>query len=109
MKTLKDGCYVVINLYKFTVLKIWRDFVVLSYCMSVLSLHIESTNSMICVELLLHQNVLHPRLPPPQNVSSPSAKGTMRPRCEHDKLTTRTFYDFRNYFSYSYITCTSKM
>ena len=45
MKTLEDGWYVVINAYKFTVLEIWRDFL---YCVSTLSLHIESTDSMIC-------------------------------------------------------------
>jgi len=47
-KTLEDGWYVVINAYKFTVCGIWGDFFVLSYyCVSVPSLHIESTDSML--------------------------------------------------------------
>ena len=49
MKTLEDGWYIVINAYKFTV-QVWRDFLyyhIHLYCMSALSLHIESTDSMI--------------------------------------------------------------
>ena len=44
-KTLEDGWYVVINAYKFTIFEIWGDFFV--YRVSALSLHIESTDSMI--------------------------------------------------------------
>ena len=43
MKTLKDERYVVISMaYTCTVSEIWRN-----YCVSVVSLHIESTDSMI--------------------------------------------------------------
>ena len=47
MKTLKDEWYVAIKAYKFTVFEILRDFCIIIYCMSVLSLHIQSTNSII--------------------------------------------------------------
>ena len=50
MKTLEDErYYVVIKAYKCTVSEIWRDFFVLacSYCVYVVSLHIDSTESMI--------------------------------------------------------------
>jgi len=47
-KTLKDEWYVVINAYKFTVFEILRDFLgIVIYCVSALSLHIESTDSII--------------------------------------------------------------
>jgi len=45
MKALKDEWYVVRKVYKFTTSEILRDFGIIIYCMSVLSQHIESTNS----------------------------------------------------------------
>ena len=45
MKTLEDERYVVIKAYKCTVSEIWRDFFV--YCVYVVSLHTESTDSVI--------------------------------------------------------------
>jgi len=39
MKTLEDGWYIVINTYEFTVFEIWRDFCIIIYCRSTLSLH----------------------------------------------------------------------
>ena len=46
MKTLEDERYVVIKAYKCTVSEIWRDFICISiYCMYVVSLHTESTDS----------------------------------------------------------------
>ena len=53
MKTLEDERYVVIKAYKCTVSEIWRDSFVLAYnyCVYVISLHTESTNSVICVGL----------------------------------------------------------
>jgi len=47
MKTLEDGWYVIINAYKFAIFEIWGHFFVLS--MFALSLHTESTNSMIAI------------------------------------------------------------
>ena len=48
MITLEDERYVVIKAYKCTVSEIWRDFFCISiYCVYVVSLHIESTDSMI--------------------------------------------------------------
>ena len=49
MKTLEDERYVVIKAYKCTVSEIWRDFFVLAYnyCVYVVSLHTESTDSVI--------------------------------------------------------------
>ena len=48
MKTLEDERYVVIKAYKCAVSEIWRDFFCISiYCVYVVSLHIESTDSMI--------------------------------------------------------------
>ena len=45
MKTPEDERYVVIKAYKCTVSEIWRDLFVLAlYCVSVVSLHIESTD-----------------------------------------------------------------
>jgi len=44
MKTLKEEWYTVIKAYKLTIFEILRDFI---YCMSALSLHIESIGSMI--------------------------------------------------------------
>ena len=50
MKTLEDEWYVVIKAYKCTVSEIWRDFFVLAYyCVSVVSLYKESTDSIICL------------------------------------------------------------
>ena len=51
MKTLEDERYVVIKAYKCTVSEIWRDFFVLRsiYCVYVVSLHIDSTESMMNV------------------------------------------------------------
>ena len=51
MKTLEDGSCVDINAYKYTVCEIWGDFLgIIVYCVSALSLHIESTDSMISTE-----------------------------------------------------------
>ena len=49
MKTLEDEWYVVMKAYKCTVSEIWRDFFVSAYiaCMYVVSLHTESTDSVI--------------------------------------------------------------
>ena len=48
MKTLEDEWYIVIKAYNFTIYEILRNlFCVLIYCMSTLSLHMESTDSMI--------------------------------------------------------------
>ena len=49
MKTLEDERYVVIKAYKCTVSEIWRDSFVLAYiaCSYVVSLHTESTDSVI--------------------------------------------------------------
>ena len=48
MKTLEDERYVVIKAYKCTVSEIWRDSYVLAYdCVYVVSLHTESTDSVI--------------------------------------------------------------
>ena len=48
MKTLEDERYVVIKAYKCTVSEIWRDFFCIGmYCVYVVSLHIDSTESMI--------------------------------------------------------------
>ena len=47
MKTLEDVRYVVTKAYKCTVSEIWGDFCIGMYCVYVVSLHIESTNSMI--------------------------------------------------------------
>jgi len=41
MKTLEDEWYIVIQVYKFK-----RDFCIIVYCVSALSLHIESTDTM---------------------------------------------------------------
>ena len=49
MKTLEGEWHVVIKACKFTVFEILGDFCVIIYCMSTLSLHIESTNSMIYI------------------------------------------------------------
>ena len=47
MKTLEDERYVVIKAYKCTVSEIWIDFFVCIYCVYVVSLHTESTDSVI--------------------------------------------------------------
>ena len=49
MKTLEDEWYMVMKAYKFTIFEILRDFFfgIITYCMYVLSLHVESTNSMM--------------------------------------------------------------
>ena len=49
METLEDERYVVIKAYKCTVSEIWRDSFVLAsiYCVYVVSLHTESTDSVI--------------------------------------------------------------
>ena len=47
MKTLKDGWYIVINAYKFTVFEIWEDIFVLSYIAFRAIPTLESTDSMI--------------------------------------------------------------
>ena len=47
MKTLEDEQWVVITVYKLDVLEILRDFCISMYYASALSLHIESTDSMI--------------------------------------------------------------
>ena len=48
MTTLEDERYVVIKAYKCTVSEIWRDFFCISiYCVYVVSLHTESTDSVI--------------------------------------------------------------
>ena len=49
MKTLEDERYVVIKAYKCNVSEIWRDFLVMigMYCVYVVSLHTESTDSVI--------------------------------------------------------------
>ena len=48
MKTLEDERYVVIKAYKCAVSEIWRDFFCISiYCVYVVSLHTESTDSVI--------------------------------------------------------------
>ena len=48
MKTLEDERYVVIKAYKCTVSEICRDFFCIGmYCVYVVSLHIDSTESMI--------------------------------------------------------------
>ena len=50
MKTLEDERYVVIKAYKCTVSEIWRDFFchgIGMYCVYVVSLHIDSTESMM--------------------------------------------------------------
>ena len=44
-KTLENEWYIVIKAYKFTISKILRDFCIIIYRMSELSLHIESTDS----------------------------------------------------------------
>ena len=49
MKTLEDERYVVIKAYKCTVSEIWRDSYVCIYCVYVVSLHTESTDSVIVV------------------------------------------------------------
>jgi len=56
MRTLKDESCVVIKAYKFTVFEILKEFLyIIIYCMSVLlSLHIESTTSMILFPELLY-------------------------------------------------------
>ena len=53
MKTLEDERYVVIKAYKCTVSEIWRDSFVLAsiYCVYVVSLHTESTDSVIFIFL----------------------------------------------------------
>ena len=49
MKTLEDEWYIVIKAYQFTVFEILRDVFVVSYFVSTLSLHVESTDSIICI------------------------------------------------------------
>ena len=44
MKTLKEEWYAAIKAYKLTIFEILRDFI---YCVSALSLHIESIDSVI--------------------------------------------------------------
>ena len=56
MKTFEDEWYVVIKAHKFMVFEILRDFLYYHiYCVSALSLHLESTNSTmsehLCFEL----------------------------------------------------------
>ena len=56
MKTLEDERYVVIKAYKCTVSEIWRDFFCIGmYCVYVVSLHIDSTESMIN-KITINQN-----------------------------------------------------
>jgi len=52
MKILKDGCYIVVNPYKFTAFEI--IFCIIICCMSALSLHIESTDSMMNIIVAVH-------------------------------------------------------
>ena len=53
MKTLEDERYVVIKAYKCTVSEIRRDFFCIGmYCVYVVSLHIDSTESMILLSFL---------------------------------------------------------
>ena len=55
MKTLEDERYVVIKAYKCTVSEIWRDFFCISiYCVYVVSLHTESTDSVMHVKYTMH-------------------------------------------------------
>ena len=49
MKTPEDERYVVIKAYKCTVSEIWRFFCISIYCVYVVSLHIDSTESMISI------------------------------------------------------------
>ena len=53
MKTLEDERYVVRKAYKCIVSEIWRDFCIsIYYCVYVVSLHTESTDSVICISLI---------------------------------------------------------
>ena len=55
MKTLEDDWYVVIRAYKCTVSE--RFFCISIYCVSVVSLHTESTDSMICMATGIHEYI----------------------------------------------------
>ena len=56
-ETIEDEWHVVIKDYKFTIFGILRGFLfIVIYCLSMLSLHIESNNSMTKLHIILQAN-----------------------------------------------------
>ena len=58
MKTLEDEWYAVIKLYKFNVFEVLRDFCVIIYSVSALSLCIVSTSRLYDMQSIMYCHVI---------------------------------------------------